>query len=92
MKKAWDEKTGIVEVWENGELEEYAWYKHGYLYFTVMKDTKTGELINGWNTEYTIDEILELSGKTREDYVEIPLEEVLKIYHEQREKESPKRG
>lgn len=76
MKKIWHEESGtVLDV--TVDFNSVVRYKVGMLYWEIIKDNDTGQLLNGWVEESQFDGFFGRQGIKRSEFTEITNEDII---------------
>ena len=78
MKKIWDGESGMVlDVMD--DFSSVVRYKVGLLYWEIIKDNESGQLLNGWVGESEFDGFFGRQGIKRSEFVEITDQDIIEL-------------
>ena len=78
MEQIWNENDGsVMDVFSKKEYDITLLYKHGKVYFEMLKHKETGKLDSGWFPESDFESLA--SSKNRDDYIEITEDTIFKL-------------
>ena len=79
MKKIWDIEKGVLDTYEEHETEVVAAYVHSKMYFIMIREKATGELISGWIKQGEVEDVAKSFKLKKEDFIEISDEEIFDL-------------